>query len=285
MTQPRHVRQPGPVSPARLESCVGAARALAFALEPGLCLNDAVARPLEQASLSAAGVILQQARFHPFRYVIPAYAPDDRHAAFYSETFAPDGEVELEAATLTFGRRAEGPFLHCHALWREGDRRCGGHVLPLEAIVAAPGRALAFGTAEVEMRSEFDPETNFSLFRPLPLAAASDRERCLVARIRPNQDLVGSIEALCREHGILRAKIHSGIGSTIGMRFDDGRVIDERPTELLILDGRIEPDADGRARAHLPLGVIDVHGNVHHGMPEAGENPVLICFELILEKL
>lgn len=286
MIAAKHVRQPGPTGAQRLESGIGAASSLDFTLEPGLSLNDAIGIPLQRAGVTTAGVTLHRTRFRPFRYVIPAYAPDADHAAYYSETFAPPDEIELETATLTFGRRADGPFLHCHALWRDasGQRR-GGHVLPMDAIVCAPGQATAFGTTQVEMRSEFDPETNFTLFRPVVLAPPAPGPRCLVARIRPNEDLVEGVEALCRQHGVARGTIHSGIGSTIGVTFDDGRVIADRPTELLTIDGRIEPGADGHPTARLPLAVIDVHGAIHHGTPARGDNPVLICFEMILQPL
>ena len=286
MTPPKHVRHPGPISPLRLESHLGAATTLTLTLEPGLSLNEAIARPLRQAGLTAAAVTLTKTRFHPFRYVIPAHAHDDSHAAYYSDTFAPPHQIELEFATLTFGSRADGPFLHCHALWRnQAGGLDGGHILPLDAILAAPAQAEAFGTDQVEMRADYDPETNFHLFRPIPLAAPAPGSDCLVARIRPNQDLVDGIEALCRRHALTHARIHSGIGSTSGMTFDDGRIIHERPTELLTLDGHIEPDAAGHVRAHLRLAVIDVHGAIHQGRPARGQNPVLICFELFFQAL
>ena len=286
MIAARQVRQPGPVSPIRLESHLGAAKTLDFALEPGLCLNDAIARPLQRAGIAAAGVTLTGVGFRPFRYVIPAYAPDADHVAYYSQTYAPAGEVELEIATLTYGRRGDAAFLHCHALWRDpaGAPR-GGHILPLDAIVASPGRATAFGTDQVAMLCEPDPETNFTLFRPAALLPPGADARCLVARIRPNEDLVASIEALCRHHRITRARIHSGIGSTAGMVFDDGRTIEERPTELLTLEGRVAPDALGQPVVDLDIAVIDVHGRIHRGTPAPGANPVLICFELILQSV
>jgi predicted DNA-binding protein with PD1-like motif len=279
----KHVQHPGPPSPIRLESHLGAAKSLTFALEPGLSLRDAIARPLQRAGLTAAGVTLRNVGFHPLRYVIPAFAPNADHAAYYSDTFSPPEPIEIDLANLTYGRRADGPFLHCHALWRDpaGALR-GGHLLPFEAIVATPGQAEAFGTADVEMLSDHDPETNFSLFRPIPLNPPQPGEQCLLARIRPNEDLTESIELLCRRHGIAHATIRTGVGSTIGLTFDDGRVIRERPTEHLILAGHVAP-RQGNPTAHLTLAVIDVHGRVHQGAPARGENPVLICFELVIQ--
>lgn len=275
----RTVSHPGPPHPTRIESHLAGAAELTIDLEPGLTLNEAIARPLRRAGLTAAGVTLADTVLHPLRYVIPAHAPDDQHAAFYSDTFSPPAPTRIDSANLTWGRRTDGPFLHCHAIWRDpAGTPIGGHILPLETIVAEPAQARAIATADAEFLSDPDPETNFSLFRPIPLKPPQPGPTCLLARIRPNQDLVEAIETICRTHDVHHARIHTGVGSTIGLIFDDGRTITDRPTEHLILEGHVTPGPT----VHLTLAVIDVHGQIHRGTPARSQNPVLICFELVM---
>jgi predicted DNA-binding protein with PD1-like motif len=286
--QPKQIRHAGPVDPNRIDSFSGPSRQLDFTLASGLSLLEAVAAPLQAAGLTGAGVIFENVRFKPFRYVVPAFSPDAEHVAYYSATYAPEEEIEIVFANLTFGRRDDGPFLHCHAMWRDrAGRPRGGHVLPSEAVVSAPGRASAFGTAQIAMVSKFDPETNFTLFRPIAGDAASAANesgpRCVLARLKPNLDLIEGIEEVCRRHAIRAARIRSGVGSIVGTEFDDGRMINEHPTEILVLDGQIAPDRSGQPRADLSIAVADTKGDLHEGKLMRGRNPVLICFELVLE--
>jgi predicted DNA-binding protein with PD1-like motif len=254
-----------------------------------MSLLDAVAAPLDAAGLKGAGVTFKNVRFKPFRYVLPAHSPDAEHVAYYSATHAPDEGIEVVCANLTYGRKDDGPFLHCHAAWRDRTgRMCGGHVLPFEAFVSAPGHAVAFGTEQISMVSRFDPETNFTLFRPVAPAEAApgiSNPRCVLARLKPNVDLIEGIEEVCRRHHVRSARIRSGVGSIIGAEFEDGRIIQEHPTEILVLAGHVTPDRDGQPRADLSIAVIDMKGSIHEGKPLRGRNPVLICFELALEAI
>jgi predicted DNA-binding protein with PD1-like motif len=286
--QPKVLRHPGPVDPNRIDSFEGRARTLDFTLASGMCLLDAVAAPIEAAGLTGAGVTFRNVRFNPFRYVLPAHSPDAEHVAHYSATHAPIDEIEVICANLTYGCKDDAPFLHCHAMWRdETGRMCGGHVLPFEAFVSAPGRAAVFGTEQISMVSKFDPETNFTLFRPVAPADApvqsNSEPRCILARLKPNVDLIEGIEKICRRHDIRKATVRSGVGSIVGAEFEDGRIIHEHPTEVLALAGQIAPDQDGQPRADLSIAVIDMKGSIHEGKPVRGRNPVLICFELALE--
>jgi predicted DNA-binding protein with PD1-like motif len=257
-------------------------RRMEIVLEPGRNLVDAVAKPLEAAGITAAGVVLSGVRLEPAKYVIPAFSPTPDHVAYYSATFLPQGPMVIEYANLTFGRKDGKPFLHCHALWRDDTGRPGcGHLLPFDCIVAAPGRTVACGCAGVAMVSEFDAETNFNLFHPVETdgsAVAVATGPGVVARIRPNQDLITSIEDICSRHGIADAVVHSCIGSLNGVKFDDGRQVDVCPTEILVLDGRV---AGGRAGMEIAL--VDVRGNIHKGRPARGRNPILICCELVVQ--
>ena len=102
-------------------------------------------------------------------------------------------------------------------------------------------------------------------------------------RLRPNQDFAGCLEAFCRERGIARAKIHGGVGSTIGARFADGGIIEPFATELAITSGVV---ASGRgALERLDVALIDYTGGIGEGRLIRGDNPVLMTMELVLEAL
>jgi predicted DNA-binding protein with PD1-like motif len=281
------IRHPGPVDPNRIDSFAGEARVLDVTLARGMSLLDAVAAPLEAVGLKGAGVTFRHARFTPFRYVLPALSPDAEHVAYYSATHAPEEEIEVTFANLTYGARDGAPFVHCHAMWRDAAGRiCGGHLLPSETFVSVPAKATAYGTAQIAMLSKFDAETNFTLFRPVACAeppARSKEPRCILARIKPNEDLIEGIEEVCRRHGVLSARVRSGVGSIVGAAFEDGRIIREHPTEIFVLAGQIAPDRDGRPRADVTIALADTKGDLHEGKPVRGRNPVLICFELVLE--
>lgn len=286
----RHLKQPGPPAVQRIESIVGDALSLTFALADGQSLRDAILGPLEAAGMAAATVRIEGLRVHSMRYVRPAASPDDEHVAFYSEQHRIDEPVTIELACATVGRRDGGPFIHCHAMWRSADGRWqGGHIFSDQVIVAQDTEARAWGIANAEMRADFDAETNFTLFRPVPIEAArkpvpaSTGRRCVVARIRPNEDLVQSIEQVCREHGLRAATIRGSVGSIVGARFENAAPVDDIATEIFVLDGVVAEATNG-PRATLDIALIDPRGNIHQGRVARGDNPVLICFELFLEE-
>lgn len=281
--------QPGPVAAERTESLAGHVRSLDFMLEPGLTINEAIARPLVGAGLACATLTLEGGALAPFTYVMPALSPDAEHAAWFSAEHQPAGVTRLERANVTFGERDGAPFVHIHGLWVEADgRRRGGHMMPHATVVAAPIRARAWGFADVGIRADLDPETNFTLFHPVPVAAAAGAQgrgpRGLVARIRPNEDVSLALEALCRRHGFAAAVVRGSVGSIIGAVFEDAPSCDDIATELLVLDGEVAPGADGAPRARLDIALVDTAGVIHQGRLRRGENPVCITFELVLEE-
>src|SRR5262249_54036641 len=121
---------------------------------------------------------------------------------------------------------------------------------------------------------------------PVPAEAkgAATTGRAFALRMRPNQDFAGSLEAFCHEHGIARAKIHGGVGSTIGARFADGSVIEPFATELAITSGFVSP-AGGALEAALDVALIDSTGGIGEGRLIRGDNPVLMTMELVVEAL
>lgn len=283
---PRRLVHPGPVAAERIQSFRGEAKHLEFNLEPGLTFRDAVSRPLLAAGFASAGLLCTEFALWPFRFVRPAFSPDDRHVAYYSDIADAPRPTRVAFAGATFGFRDDEPFVHCHALWDDeaGEPR-GGHIWPLETVVSESGRVVAFGCGEVAMVGRPDPETNFTLFGPEAVEGrrGAPRGGCIVARVRPNEDLIESLETLCERHGIREATVRSGIGSTVGFAFDDGRTILEIPTEIVVSKGRLSAGPDGRIVADLEIALIDMAGKIHRGKPARGLNPVLICLELVIE--
>jgi predicted DNA-binding protein with PD1-like motif len=284
----RSVVQPGPAAPERMQWAEGRGRAFAFTLEAGLPLLEAARRGFAEEGFAGGTLNIRGGALGPFAYVMPALSKTGENAAFYSDTFRPAGITRLKMGAMTLGRRDGGPFFHCHALWTEADGRSnGGHILPDETVVAEPFEVNAFGIDGAVFTAEPDPETRFKLFGPLPSATAKARttSRAFALRLRPNQDFAGALEAFCRERGIISAKLHGGVGSTIGARFADGRIVEPFATELAVRSGAIVSGASGAPEARLDIALVDYTGGLAEGRLVRGDNPVLMTMELVLEVL
>jgi predicted DNA-binding protein with PD1-like motif len=284
----RSIKQPGSPIAERIQWVEVRGRAFSFTLEAGLPLLEAARRGFAAQGFASGTLNIRSGALAPFGYVMPALSMTGENAAFYSDTFRPQGVTRLKLATMTLGARDGAPFFHCHGLWREADGRIsGGHMLPEETFVAEPFEVEAFGIDGAMFAAEPDPETNFKLFGPVPAAAkgAETTSRAFALRLRPNQDFASALEAFCREHGIARAKIHGGVGSTIGARFADGGTIEPFATELAITSGAVAPDARGDLEAALDVALIDYTGGIGEGRLIRGDNPVLMTMELVLEAL
>ena len=219
---------------------------------------------------------------------MPALSRTGENAAFYSDTFRPAGVTRLKMGAMTLGSRDGAPFFHCHALWLEADGRAGGgHILPEETVVAESFAVDAFGIDGATFAAEPDPETNFKLFGPIPTVAAVAKtaSRAFALRLRPNQDFAGALEAFCRERGIISARLRGGVGSIIGARFADGRIVEPFATEMAVRTGVIAPDAGGAPEATLDVALVDYTGGLAEGRLTRGDNPVLMTMELVLEVL
>ncbi len=284
----RSIVQPGPPAPERIQWAEARGRAFSFTLEAGLPLLEATRRGFAGEGFSGGTLNIRGGALGPFAYVMPALSKTGENAAFYSDTFRPAGITRLKTGAMTFGRRDGGPFFHCHALWTEADGRSnGGHILPEETVVAEPFEVNAFGIDGAIFTAEPDPETNFKLFGPLPSATAKAEttSRAFALRLRPNRDFAGALEAFCRERGIASAKLHGGVGSTIGARFTDGRIVEPFATELAVRSGTIVSGASGALEARLDVALIDYTGGLAEGRLMRGDNPVLMTMELVLEVL
>lgn len=282
----RRLVQPGPVGAQRFESFEGRGRKLQFTLETGLSINDAIARPLLAANIRAASLVIEGGAFSPLHYLMPALSTDGVHAAWYSDQYSPAGEAQLECGNVTFGERNGAPFIHCHAIWNEADgRRNAGHILPHETIVSKPIRAVAWGVDNVAMVSEPDAETGFTLFHPVfrkQVEEESQGSRMIFARIAPNEDIIESLEAVCRKHAMEKAVLRGSVGSLIGARYWDGSSVNDIATEVFVLQGMVSADTTA---TQLEIAMVDTHGVITRGFLKRGENPVCITFELCLEEV
>lgn len=288
MSRPARIRQVGPEAPDRIVAVEGLGKALTLRLEAGVPLVEAVRRGFAGHGFSSGMVEFSGLALGPFGYVMPALSKTGENAAFYSDIFRPAGLTRLSRGAMTFGLRDGAPFYHCHALWQEADgHRSGGHILPEETLVAETCEANALGLAGLMMEARPDPEINFKVFGPrvADSDAPAGSGRVVGMRLRPNQDFTGAIEAYCAANGIARARIRGGVGSTIGVMFDDGREMTNFATEVYIEQGMVSSAADGTLRADVDIGVVDYTGQMGTGRLKRGANPVLMTFELALEVL
>ena len=275
MSANRWLRQPGPASSHRIDSFQDDAHCVRLSLQPGLSLNEAITGPLVAAGWQSGTVGFAETVLQPLRYVIPAVADDASHVAYFSAPRLAAGAAWIERANATFGWAEGKPFIHCHAVWIDADgRRRGGHILPHETIVADPGRAEARCFRALRVGAWADPETNFTLFQPSGGRIGGDS---VLARVKPNEDILVAIETIAGRYGIRDGTILGGLGSLVGARFVDGGAVDDHATEVLVQDGFVR---DGEAR--LRLLVVDMGGEVHQGWLRRGDNPVCITFDVVL---
>jgi predicted DNA-binding protein with PD1-like motif len=284
----RSIVQPGAAVPERIQWVEARGRAFCATLQAGLPLLEAARRAFAAEGFAGGVLNFRDGALGPFAYVMPALSRTGDNAAFYSDTFRPDGVARLKIGAMTLGRRDGAPFFHGHALWTEaGGRSNGGHILPEETIIAEPFAVDAFGLDGAVFTAEPDPETNFKLFGPVPSlpTGATTTSRAFALRLRPNQDFACSLEAFCHAHGIFRARLHGGVGSTIGARFADGRTVVPFATELAVGSGLIASGANGTLEAALDIALVDYLGGLAEGRLVRGDNPVLMTMELVLEVL
>jgi predicted DNA-binding protein with PD1-like motif len=284
----RSIKQPGAPVTERIQWVEARGRAFSFTLQAGLPLLEAARRGFAAEGFVGGVLNFTNGALGPFGYVMPALSKTGENAAFYSDTYRPAGVTRTSLGSMTLGSRDGAPFFHCHGLWTEADGKAsGGHMLPDETVVAEPFQVQAFGVDGAIFTAEPDPETNFKLFGPVTAAStgASTTSRAFALRLRPNQDFAACLEAFCRAHGIARAKVHGGVGSTVGARFTDGGVTEPFATELAITAGTIAPDTSGALEAALDVALIDYRGGIAEGRLVRGDNPVLMTMELVLEVL
>ena len=116
--------------------------------------------------------------------------------------------------------------------------------------------------------------------------------RLVVARLKPNQDLTESIEALCAEHGISRAIVRGAVGSLIDARLafraSDGwreQLVSGPGVEILNVFGEVDVRSDAaHTRPMLHGMVADTDGRMFAGRFVRGGNLSFITIEVTLQE-
>jgi len=221
-------------------------------------LREAIAAPLLAAGIVSASVRLENVQFAPFHYVRPALSATPDHAAYYSDQFSQPA-VCMMRANATFGSKDGAPFVHCHAWWEDADGNCeGGHVLTDLSLIAAPVAAMAWAVAMWRCRSTTIRRPIFRCFirwpvprrRRLPLLKNSRAQpwhasgRIRICPMRWKKSAPPRFD-----HAIIRGSL----GSIVGAVFEDGRIIPERATEILVENGRVDIDAAGTLMTTLDI--------------------------------
>lgn len=259
------------------------AHRVSLGLKAGKSVNQAITGALGAAGFSSGYARLAGVQLEPLRYVMPAPSPDDAHAAWYSETFAPPGMAIVEDAGLVAGIRDGAPFIHCHGIWQtENVERLGGHLLPHAAVIAKDVTIEAWGLAGANFVARDDAETNFKLFAAETADTHAGREngvRALACTIRPNVELGKVVVDICRAHGFTHASVE-GVGSFVGVDFADDRFVDSYATEVFITSGRVENGA-----CDLDVALVDLSGALHEGTLLRSSNRVCVTFELLIREI
>lgn len=286
MILPDVIAMPGPSPDARVIAVPAHLTPLVLRLDAGKPLLAAMTDAFAEQGFSSGVVDVGGLSLDPMAYVMPALSTTPRHAAFYSDTFRPNGPIMLEGGQLTFGMRDGAPFFHCHAVWHEDGRMCAGHLLPESCFVGKAFELRSFALTGARFVSTPDPETNFTLFAPEATRQLQPDgvSPALAVRLRPNVDFHAAIENLCAAQGWPQARILGGVGSLIGARFADGRIVENFATEVFIQSGSITPDANGNPVAECAIGLVDYTGRIEQGVLARG-NRVLMTFELVIAPL
>lgn len=288
MTRPSFIRQPGPPAEPRIVAVQGRCERITIELRSGHNLLSELRRGFESQGFAGGVANIDGLSLSPFAYVMPALSETGENAAFYSETFRPEGVTCIETAAITVGERDGAPFFHGHGIWREPDgKRSGGHILPDETEVAETIEIEALALDGALFVARHDPETNFKLFAPEVIAdRRPGRGRCAVAlRLKPNQDFRSALEAVADRFAINHARICGGVGSLIGADFDDGTVVGNFATEVLITRGAITRDGNGAPQSSIEVAMVDYTQALASGILTKNANSVLMTFELVLEIL
>ena len=266
----------GPPAKERIETLAIETVAISGILEAGHTVTDALAGLVASAGCRGAVIEMRGGFGTPFAFVGPAESTDDEHAAWYSETRRPEGGARLLSATAIVGWRDGKPFIHCHGHWQFAGETVLGHLLCDETLLTEPVEVTGFGSRTATFESLPDVETRFTLFTPRGEPASESNGFLL--RVRPHEDIVLAIEAACRRHGVTEGTI-LGIGSLIGIRFDDAPPLAGPPTEVVVEHGRIET-----GRVTLDIAGVDASWDQGAGRLTRGDNPVCVTFELLVAR-
>ena len=157
---------------------------------------------------------------------------------------------------------------------------------PRARKAAAPKPAVALAAPAVPYAMAED--------RPGTLATLVERGRygrMVLARVRPNIDLVAGVERICASHGIAYAVVRSAVGSLVdaALGYGEGEsmtliTVEGPGIEILTLNGEVRPDEAGKPVATLRGTISDSDASVFGGEFVRGGNPICITLEIVLQE-
>lgn len=267
---PRTLQHPGPRAGARFTALPCHAEPVDLQLTAGIPFDQAVVRAFAQAGFTAGYLKLSRAAFSYISYVIPAPAPGDGRAAWYSRTYTMQTATVTEAG-LHLGIKDGAPFLHCHGLWSEADGPIRmGHLLSPDSVLENDITAQGWGLTGAELMVQPDPETGFDLFTPVA-TATPDHPNARLCTLRPNEDP----HALLAQAAAGERFRIEGIGSLVNTQFDDQRLT-SYATEVLLQSGHVNGDVTINAAS------VGFNGTPMTGRLTPHENRICITAELLL---
>ncbi len=309
MAELRRVNHPGPVlAPRVLSETADQGTDVLVTVPAGEDLFDGLAQALALHHVVTAGARIVSAHCDAFAYVTGVEDPTGYRVATFSETKYPPCPVELISGHIIVGRDEDGsPKTHCHAIFKDARGKVhAGHLLPGECTLGREGAQIwASASGIAGHKVCFDDETNFPIFHPAKLSNDEDVSamssnaqiesghfgRIITARVRPNEDLVESIETLCASEGITQAEIRSCVGSLMDANLAIGAGDQKRHEEvkgpgleITISNGVVRPDDTGIPRATLRGLVANGAGEAYAGEFVPGRNLVFVTLEVVLQE-
>lgn len=289
---------PGPETKPRLIAFESRVSTAIVQLRPGQPLLGQLFDALHRVGAHNGIAELVGGTFSPVSYCVPADGTSERKVSYSATRTTPRANLILGAATL--GSRGGNPFMHSHCVWISPDGTLqAGHLWPETRIGQSPPAVVLHALQGVDLVSADDPETAMPVFTPQPgedpTMPGNQRDhvgpnRSLIARVCPNEDITAAVKTLCASAGMRTASIRGGIGSLIGATFAgsgaSGPVRVEGPgTEVATLVGLLTTNPAGEPEVTITCTLVDKYGQVHAGTLVAGENPVAVTFELLIQEL
>lgn len=288
---------PGPALKQRIISVPTLSRGVVTRLTPGLTVLDHLAETLHDMGTDSGFAELYAGSLEPVNYCVPTAGDGVLRMVGFSASRR-SGHGDLISGSATIGLRDGRPFMHCHSFWTDPrKRRLGGHLWPETTAGLSAPYAAVYGIFGGAWTSADDPETNMPVFTPSQTKEKNMSDPAfdgglvptVVSRILPNEDITDAVARVCAEAGYESAVVRAGLGSLIGATFIDRatghhRLVDGPGTEVVSLSGHAVRNQSGYD-VTLTCTLVDRHGTVHAGELVAGENPVAITFELVLQKI
>lgn len=273
LTETREIiRHPGTPAPQPWTTARGTASTRRVTLPKGAILMQAVADAMDAAGADSGVIEVDGLGIGPYRFVGPGPSSDGLHAAWYSPPRGGE-RATITHGTAIVGRRDGAWWLHCHAVWQDGDTAWCGHLLPDEVTVAEESTVTLHMITGAVFDVSMNEETRFPIFHP---TRGTPQGNAVLAKLAPHKDITEALEEIAAAAGFAKARV-LGIGSLIGAHFQQGASMASPISEVLIL-----PGATTGTETHLPMHCVDPDDAQFSGALLRGKGPVCVTFELML---